>query len=85
MFSVLEVNAQRIRKNRVNNSFICESDKGGKLGKSTGLDWKMGSRNGHWAGNGNLILGTGKWAGKWKCPYWASTAVYTVETTFFAA
>ena len=67
MFSVLEVNAQRIRKNRVNNSFICESDKGGKLGKSissTGLNWKMGSRNGHWAGNGNLILGTGKWAGK---------------------
>ena len=35
----------------------------------------MGSRNGHWAGNGNLILGTGKWAGKWKFLYWASTGV----------
>ena len=29
----------------------------------------MGSRNGHWAGNENLILETGKW----KFPYWAST------------
>ena len=33
----------------------------------------MGSRNGNWAANGNLNLGTGKWAGKWKFPYWAST------------
>ena len=33
----------------------------GKSIPSAGLNWKMGSRNGHWAGNGNLILGTGKW------------------------
>ena len=48
----------------------------------------MGSRNGHWAGNGNLILGTGKWAGKWKFPYWASTGwdaivVVVVELEIF--